>query len=128
MDLAIMGAMRQLNLPPAEHMTPRDRLPLGKDCLALGVGPMADERRRSLVEAREGAASRTFTRRARYFSHLWQPGCLRETRGFAPPLRRRFALDKYGNENSNTEGPERQAPSVAPQSYTDGFTLTTRAP
>jgi hypothetical protein len=35
-----------------------------------------------------------FAHNARYFPHLWQPGRLWETRGFAPPLRRRFALEQ----------------------------------
>jgi hypothetical protein len=107
MDLAIMGAMRQLNLPPAEHMTPRDRLPLSKERLALGVEPMVYQGTElgSLGnrEISEKAASGIFAHNTRYFPHLWQPGRLRETRGFAPPLRRRFALEQRWQKQFNTE-------------------------
>jgi hypothetical protein len=103
MDLTIAGAMRQLNLPPTENITPRDRLPLSKERLALGVEPMVYQGTElgSLGnrEISEKAASGIFAHNARYFSHLWQPSRLRETRGFAPLPRRRFALDKDGKDS-----------------------------
>ncbi len=81
-------------------MTPEDHSPLGEDRLALLVELMAHQRAKlgALMKGERVEGAADFARSTNCFSHLWQPGRLWETRGFAPPLHRGFALNKDDTE------------------------------